>query len=297
MIVKIIQNKRRLLHAIGKIAEYSVVKILTAILILSYLSLISLNAQSPFDRVISLKKQNVPLKEILIDIELQANVDFTYSPSRVSVDQRVTIQFINTPLQVVLDSLLPPLAISYKLFNDRTFVLSPGERSTRVVAPFIATGTIQDESGYPLIGASVTVKDGNVGTITDEEGNFSLICPKGSTLVVSYIGFIAKEVVAKDDLILITLQQGLELESITIIGSRGKQRTDVDRPVPIDVITAKNLYATGQQDIGQSLHYTAPSFNSIKFGINDLAPLVDPASLRGLAPDQTLLLVNGKEKT
>jgi len=82
----------------------------------------------------------------------------------------------------------------------------------------------------------------------------------------------------------------------TVLGSRGKPRTNVDRPVPIDVIGAEALQSTSQVDIGQSLTYSAPSFNAPKFGINDLAPLIDPASLRGLSPDQTLLLVNGKRR-
>jgi len=64
----------------------------------------------------------------------------------------------------------------------------------------------------------------------------------------------------------------------------------------VNVVSAKELQLTGQADIAQSLHYTAPSFSAVKFGINDLAPLVDPASLRGLSPDQTLLLVNGKRR-
>ena len=70
----------------------------------------------------------------------------------------------------------------------------------------------------------------------------------------------------------------------------------MESPVPVDVIGVAELSNTGQPDIGQQLQYTAPSFNAVKFGINDLAPLIDPASLRGLATDQTLLLVNGKRR-
>ena len=42
-------------------------------------------------------------------------------------------------------------------------------------------------------------------------------------------------------------------ESITVIGSRGKPRTDVDRPVPVDVVTTEDLAATGQTDLGQQI--------------------------------------------
>ncbi len=83
---------------------------------------------------------------------------------------------------------------------------------------------------------------------------------------------------------------------ITVIGSRGKARTDVDRPVPVDVVSAQELTATGQTDLGQQIQFTSPSFNSAKYGINGATNFADPASLRGLAPDQVLLLINGRRR-
>lgn len=85
-------------------------------------------------------------------------------------------------------------------------------------------------------------------------------------------------------------------ESITVIGSRGKPRTDVDRPVPVDVVGTEELNATGQTDLGQQIQFTSPSFNSAKYGVNGATNFADPASLRGLAPDQVLLLINGHRR-
>lgn len=81
-----------------------------------------------------------------------------------------------------------------------------------------------------------------------------------------------------------------------MIGSRGKARTDVDRPVPVDVVTAKDLESTGQTDLGQQVQFTSPAFNSAKYGVNGATNFADPASLRGLAPDQVLLLINGHRR-
>lgn len=83
---------------------------------------------------------------------------------------------------------------------------------------------------------------------------------------------------------------------ITVIGSRGKARTDVDRPVPVDVVSTEELKATGQTDLGQQVQFTSPSFNSAKYGVNGATNFADPASLRGLAPDQVLLLINGHRR-
>jgi iron complex outermembrane receptor protein len=80
---------------------------------------------------------------------------------------------------------------------------------------------------------------------------------------------------------------------ILVVGSRGRA---VDRPVPVDVVGAPELRATGQTDLGQQLQFTSPSFNSAKYGVNGATNYADPASLRGLGPDQVLLLINGKRR-
>jgi iron complex outermembrane recepter protein len=87
-----------------------------------------------------------------------------------------------------------------------------------------------------------------------------------------------------------------EQPEITVIGSRGKARTDVDRPVPVDVVSTEELKATGQTDLGQQVQFTSPSFNSAKYGVDGATNFADPASLRGLAPDQVLLLINGHRR-
>jgi iron complex outermembrane receptor protein len=83
---------------------------------------------------------------------------------------------------------------------------------------------------------------------------------------------------------------------IVVVGSRGKPRTDVERPVPVDVVSAQELRSTGQTDLGQQVQFSSPSFNSAKYGVNGATNFADPASLRGLAPDQVLVLVNGKRR-
>lgn len=87
-----------------------------------------------------------------------------------------------------------------------------------------------------------------------------------------------------------------EDSEITVIGSRGRARTDVERPVPVDVVNSDDLRSTGQTDLGQQVQFSSPSFNSAKYGINGATNFADPASLRGLAPDQVLLLINGHRR-
>ncbi|MDM1554117.1 TonB-dependent receptor [Chryseobacterium indologenes] len=92
-----------------------------------------------------------------------------------------------------------------------------------------------------------------------------------------------------------TLTKESKIDEVAITGSRNKKRTVVNTPVPIDVIDIKQVsQSTGQVEVNQLLQFSAPSFNSNKQSGSDGADAVDPATLRGLGPDQTLLLLNGK---
>ncbi|MFY1046884.1 TonB-dependent receptor [Chryseobacterium sp. GP-SGM7] len=163
------------------------------------------------------------------------------------------------------------------------------------------TGVVSDSSGNPVAGATVTVKETGATTTTDAEGKFSIQASKGQTLLVKSSEFADETIIVEDDSVInFTLKSNdvreNKIETVTVIGSRGKPRTDVERPVPIDVFSAKDIQKTGQTELGQMIHFSAPSFNSVKFGISNVSSYVDPATLRGLGPDQTLVLVNGKRR-
>ena len=88
-----------------------------------------------------------------------------------------------------------------------------------------------------------------------------------------------------------------ELKEVQIVGSRNTKRTVVNSAVPIDIINMKDLTTqSGKIEINQLLQYIAPSFNANKQSGSDGADHVDPASLRGMGPDQTLVLINGKRR-
>ncbi|WP_333875982.1 TonB-dependent receptor plug domain-containing protein [Flavobacterium sp.] len=88
-----------------------------------------------------------------------------------------------------------------------------------------------------------------------------------------------------------------ELQEIKIVGSRNAKRTVVNSAVPIDIIDVKSVTTqSGKIEINELLQYAAPSFNANKQSGSDGADHVDPATLRGMGPDQTLVLINGKRR-
>lgn len=86
------------------------------------------------------------------------------------------------------------------------------------------------------------------------------------------------------------------LEETVTVGSRGKPRSVTDSPAPIDVFGGSDFSNQGDTDVNNLLRNAVPSYNVNDQPISDAATLVRPANLRGLAPDHTLLLVNGKRR-
>lgn len=166
------------------------------------------------------------------------------------------------------------------------------------IAQEVFSGKVTEANGAPLVGASITVKGTSTGTIADFEGNYNINAEKGATIVFSYIGFFTKEVQATTPIINVILEEdGQELDEIQIVGSRSIKRTIIDTPVPVDVIDISELSTkNGSGEITQILQYAAPSFNATKQSGSDGADHIVPASLRGLGPDQTLVLINGKRR-
>jgi iron complex outermembrane receptor protein len=111
-----------------------------------------------------------------------------------------------------------------------------------------------------------------------------------AALLPTLLGVTSQSALADD------LLQEQEVEQISIIGSRVSGRSADDLPVPVDILSAEALANTGQTEVGRMLQAIAPSFNFSSSAISDGTDALRPATLRGLGPDQTLVLVNGKRR-
>ncbi|MCK0145640.1 TonB-dependent receptor [Arenibacter sp. F26102] len=169
---------------------------------------------------------------------------------------------------------------------------------TLLVAQNSVSGNVTDESGEPLVGVNIVEKGTTNGTTTDFDGNYQISIFDNATLVFSYIGYDTQEaVVSGKSVINVTLSGGMMLDEVQLVGSRSPKRTSTDTAVPVDVIDIAEIATqTGRVEVNELLQYAAPSFNANKQSGSDGADHIDPATLRGLGPDQTLVLINGKRR-
>ena len=92
------------------------------------------------------------------------------------------------------------------------------------------------------------------------------------------------------------LDKVIILEELVVIGSRAKPRSVVESAVPVDVVSGAEIVKQGEADLQNLVRTVVPSFNVNTQPISDASTLVRPANLRGLAPDHTLVLINGKRR-
>ncbi len=151
----------------------------------------------------------------------------------------------------------------------------------------------------PLSGVSVIVGSTHAGVISNNDGLFTIEANPNDLLLVSIIGFLTQsvEVKGRTEINIIMSQSISTLNDIVLVGSRGGGRSKIETPVPVDVLNMKDIsFGTAKMDMTSLLNTVVPSLNYNKQSGSDGADHIDIATLRGLSPDQTLVLVNGKRR-
>ena len=122
-------------------------------------------------------------------------------------------------------------------------------------------GIIKDGSGVPISGVNILEKGTANGTTSDFDGKYSISASPTGTLVFSYIGYNPVSVDIKNQTsINITMQEGVSLDEVVLVGSRSPKRTSVDTAVAIDVINVAEVTTqVGKVEINEMLQYTVQS--------------------------------------
>ncbi|WP_149913612.1 TonB-dependent receptor [Sphingobacterium cavernae] len=160
------------------------------------------------------------------------------------------------------------------------------------------TGLVQSNNEN-ILGATVRTNDG-ISQSTDAQGAYTIdVTANTKSITVSYVGYksVTKNITEAINNVLNFDLDATSLDEVVVVGSRAVPRSNLETPAPVDVIDIKNLTKdVAQVSLNQILNYVAPSFNSNTQVISDGTDHIDPASLRGLGPDQVLVLINGKRR-
>ncbi|MEO7922568.1 MAG: TonB-dependent receptor [Chitinophagaceae bacterium] len=165
-------------------------------------------------------------------------------------------------------------------------------------AQLVVTGKVTDANSIPLVGVSVKSIQTKKGIVTASDGSFRLSTTANDQLEISSVGYITQVVaVSSSPLTIILTLSFEELNQVVLVGTRTAGRVKTETPVPVDIVNvAQVTQPTARMDLTSILNVAAPSFNYNKQSGSDGADHVDLATLRGLGPDQTLVLINGKRR-
>ncbi|WP_235832142.1 MULTISPECIES: TonB-dependent receptor [Flavobacterium] len=298
--------KQRLLIRIMKITLFQFV---LALVFSSVTIANNIRGQKKLDTKVTITVTDLNLDTALTKLEKLAHVKFSYNSRMSQLNQKVSVYANNEALSSVLTRILKPLKINYTEVSNQIILQKEGITKAGINGEVFSTlnqntiaeiikGRVVDEKGESLPGVTILVKGTTKGTTTDIDGNYTISAEIGDVLQFSYVGLETKSVTVTGTTLNVTLTgSGETLQDVVVIGSRNPARTVTESAVPIDVISMKDIASQGPQvNLNQILNMVAPSFTSNTTTVADGTDHIDPAQLRGLGPDQVLVLVNGKRR-
>lgn len=181
------------------------------------------------NNLLTIRENSIELGELFKMIEAETDFYFFYNNDQINKRTKVSVNIRDKKIDEALNEILKNTDISYQM-NNNTIILnlkstSPSQQKKKKV-----TGTITDEKGDPIIGATILEKGTNNGTITDMDGIFSIDLPEtNAKLQITYLGYLPQEITIKDQARLkITLAEDLKvLDEVVVIGYGTVKKSDI----------------------------------------------------------------------
>ena len=197
---------------------------------------------------ISLRMENVKVKDVLGSIEDQSAYRFFYNDELSDVNRLVDLQVDNSDINEILTQLFNNTDIAYTILENNLIVVAPKRTIQQKV-----TGRVTDRStGEPLPGVNVIIEGTGTGTVTDMNGSYSLDMPQQNAILhFSFVGYLTEKVVYTGQTTIdVSLIMDLtELEEIVVIGYGTLRKGDVTSSVAS--VKAEDFIQGSVKDIGQ----------------------------------------------
>lgn len=267
---------------------------------------------------VSLNMKNASFKDIFNGIEEQTTLVFIYNNNDINEHEKTDIQASSEPVDLLLEKLLKNTDLTYTV-DSKHVILKKRAATEKNETPSVKdvkqnqkkiTGQVSDVDGNPLIGATILVKGNPTNsTVTDVNGNFSLNVPDNATIITTYLGFLPKETVIKNQTnFTITLEEDFRtLDEVVVVGFAKQKKADLtgavsgvkmddllkDRPVATTATLLQGAIpglqvTSGTGEPGSGFSFNIRGTTSINSGggpliLVDNVPLTGPLNL--LNPD------------
>lgn len=241
---------------------------LTCLLITFALIQVSAETYSQTKKL-TLNLKDAPLAVLFEEIEKTSEFNFFYDNSGLDLSQKVTVTVEDSNIETVLDMLFTDSDISYEI-SDRYIILKSKE-GENIRERFFAqqqqgsvSGKVTDQSGLSLPGVTVVVKGTTTGTVTNADGNFTLVIPDGAeTLQFSFVGMRTQElpIDGRTTFTVVMEEETIGMDEVVVVGYGTQKRINLTGAV--SHLSGEELLDRPVTNITQALQGTIPNLNII----------------------------------
>ena len=235
----------------------------------SFFSLLLASQMTISAQNVSFSTNKVTLKSAFEKIEKASKYKIAYNSSQLNANRSVTLSKKSDDVFGMLTQLLKGTNCTYEL-EGNYIIIKPQQKTQTSGKKVKVRGVIKDETGEPIIGATVRVKGQSEGTVSDFDGNFTLDVTDDNTLQISYIGYQTQEfAVGKQHHFSIVLEEDKKiLNEVVVIGYGTQKKGDITSSV--GSVKSEDFTAGAINDAGQliqgkiaGLSVTNPSGNPV----------------------------------
>ncbi|MEO5603455.1 MAG: TonB-dependent receptor [Cyclobacteriaceae bacterium] len=191
------------------------------------------HAQEILKRKVSLELKDISLMQALSEIEKAAKIKFVYSPARINLDEKISLDISNQKLGALLSELLTPRSIKFKVQDGDDYIILVDDEKVEsspllledplkeeiILAPI--SGRVSDAGGNSIPGVNIIVKGTTNGTSSDADGKYSLVVLEAdAVLIFSFIGYTTQELAVNGRSVIdVVLAEDVHsLEEVVVIG-------------------------------------------------------------------------------
>ena len=236
--------------------------------------------------VLSLNVENKTIKEVFSEIEKKTEYIFFYSKVILDLERKISINIKNQKIDVILDKMFENTNNNY-IISDRQIVITWNPESIPAPTPppvkeeqqgIPVTGTVTDNSGDPLPGASVVIKGTSKGVVTGVDGSYSItVSDQDAVMVFSFVGFTTQEILVGDQrAVNVTLSEATaEIGEVVVVGFGVQKKATITGA--ISSISSETLVQSPVANISNSLTGRVTGLLSVQ---RDGEPGKDQSTLR-----------------
>jgi len=181
-----------------------------------------------FSQAITFNIKNVTVKEAIESLKDNSGYSFVYERNDFDTKKIISVSATQKSINDIVNQIIKGQNVGYEITGKSIAITSKRtlpqpEQTTRTI-----TGVITDKNGDAVIGATVMIKGGKTGTVSDVNGNFSLEVTDQTTLVISYVGFSKVEIIVGNQKnLMVKLQEDVKnLEEIVVVGYGSIRKSD-----------------------------------------------------------------------